>query len=72
MLPPPNFISYVSTFLTLGPRMLLLSGNPDGPILGMDDARRPIVSHRPELEVKPGDRVRAVIPGIGYAEVEVH
>lgn len=71
MLPPADFISYVSTFLTPGARMLLLSGNPDGPVLDMDDARRPVMSHRTDLEVKPGDRVRTVIAGVGDVEVEV-
>jgi 2-keto-4-pentenoate hydratase/2-oxohepta-3-ene-1,7-dioic acid hydratase in catechol pathway len=67
-------VAYYSVYMTLLPGFLILPGTPGGCAVGEDPAAggRPDVRHpaRPRY-LRPGDRVRCEVEGIGAVENEV-
>lgn len=68
-----EFVSHCSTFLTMQPEILISTGNPEGPKLGLDKNNRPVVK---DLRENPtflnvGDKVACEIEGIGKIENSV-
>jgi len=65
-----EFVSYCSTFITLEPGLLILSGSSNGPVLGKDADGRPVIKdlRKNPAYLKPGDVVRSVIENVGELE----
>jgi 2-keto-4-pentenoate hydratase/2-oxohepta-3-ene-1,7-dioic acid hydratase in catechol pathway len=65
-----EFVSYCSTFITLDPGVLILSGSPNGPVFGKDHNGRPVIKDLRDNPryLQPGDLVRSVIEKIGELE----
>jgi acylpyruvate hydrolase len=62
-----QFVSYLSTFLTLEPGILISTGSPGGWVLGKDEKGNPVIkAGKQETQfLKPGDVVTAEIESVG-------
>ncbi len=63
-----EFMSYVSTFFTLEPGILIAGGSPAGPRFGATPEGYPAILNHPADVLSPGDTIRSEIAGIGVLE----
>ena len=63
-----EFLSYLSTFFTLEPGILIAGGSPAGPRFGTSPDGYPAILNDPVDVLSPDDRIRSEITGIGVLE----
>ncbi|MFQ5915050.1 MAG: fumarylacetoacetate hydrolase family protein [Nitrospinota bacterium] len=63
-----EFVSYLSTFFTLEPGILIASGSPAGARFGTTPDGLPVILNDAVDVLSPDDRIRSAITGIGVLE----